>query len=235
MGEKRQGKQWKVYAFEFLTIFAGITIAFLLNNWNENRKDRYAEIKILMEIRNGLQLDMEDFQHNIAGHQKGIEACRFFRSYLNNEPIVDSLANEQFIVLLRDFVSIQNTSGYQSLRSRGLELISDDSLRMTIINMYEFNFQVIEKLEENYQENQFFNTYFESVHEILAPAMIYSDHGQLIGLRKSENLTPVERSKMMTYLSKIEFNRQFIIKYYQEVNSQSVSLINQIERKLDEL
>ena len=45
--------------------------------------------------------------------------------------------------LTRDFISIQNTAGYETLKSRGLELIKNDSLRLQIITLYEYNYKIL--------------------------------------------------------------------------------------------
>ena len=48
------------YAFEFVSIFIAVISAFALNNWNDHRKDREAEEKILIEIDKGLDKDLYD-------------------------------------------------------------------------------------------------------------------------------------------------------------------------------
>lgn len=53
---------WKTYAFEFLSIFVAVISAFALTNWDDKRRDRHTEVKILTEIRNGLEKDIKDVQ-----------------------------------------------------------------------------------------------------------------------------------------------------------------------------
>lgn len=231
--KKKNQLKWRQHAFDFLTVFTGITVAFLLNAWSENRKDSHTESKILTEIRNGLQLDTADIQVNIRGHNLGIEACDYFRKLLDNQPVEDSLANVSFFLLLRDFISIQNKSGYESLKSKGLELVSDDSLRLTIIAMYDFHFQVLEKLEENYTENQFYENYFHKINELLSPNMRYDQSGKLMAFTGPLKLTPAEKNRFLTYLDKIQFNREFIIEYYHTVNRAAVDLIQRINVELE--
>ncbi|MEQ8472948.1 MAG: hypothetical protein RIC35_17270 [Marinoscillum sp.] len=235
MASKKKKKQlkWRQYAFDFLTVFTGITVAFLLNAWSETRKDSHTESKILTEIRNGLLLDTADIHANIGGHNQGIEACDYFRKLIADEPVEDSLANYKFFLLLRDFISIQNKSGYESLKSKGLELVSDDSLRLTIISMYDFHFQVLEKLEEDYVENQFYANYFHKINQLLAPNMRYDQAGQLVAFTSPLNLTAAEKNEFLTYLAKIENNRKFIIKCYHVVNGAAIELIQRINMELE--
>ena len=232
VSSQRQKNGWTYFAFEFLTVFAGVTIAFLLNTWNENQRDTRTETKILTEIRNGLQLDTGDIRVNINGHQWGIEACWYFRSLAYGTPVADSLAEKNFTLLLRDFISIQNKSGYESLKSKGLELVSDDSLRLEIIGMYDYYFQVIEKLEEHYVENQFYETYFYVLSDLLSPHMDFDEKGHLVGFRQPIPLTAIERNRLLLYLAKIEFNREFIIMNYREVEKNACDLISRIDEEL---
>jgi hypothetical protein len=44
---------WKQYGFEFLSIFIAVIAAFALNSWGDERRDRLAEQKILLEIHRG--------------------------------------------------------------------------------------------------------------------------------------------------------------------------------------
>ncbi len=234
MEKKNWVQRWGHYAFDFLTVFTGITIAFLLNTWSEGRKDNHTETKILTEIKNGLKLDTADIQENIRGHKLGIEACNYFRDLANDKPVIDSLANQQFFLLLRDFISIQNKSGYESLKSRGLDLVQDDSLRLLIIAIHDFHFQILEKLEEDYAENQFYQNYFEPISKLLADCFIYNEEGQLIGFSQPVKFTATERKLFLTYLYKIEFNRRFMIRYYQQVDSAAMDLMKRIDTELSD-
>jgi hypothetical protein len=225
--------KWRTHAFEFLTVFTGVTLAFVLNTWNENRKDQYSETKILTEIRNGLKKDTSDIHGNMGGHLRGKEAVNYFRALINRQPVTDSLAEQQFTTLLRSFVIIQNKSGYESLKSKGLETITNDSLRMDIISIYDYYFQIVEKLEEQYAEGQFFSAYFHEISTMLAPYMIYDQEGHLIGFKQPVNLSDIERNRMNTFLLTIERNRQFTLDIYAGVKVQAAQLIVKINQELE--
>ena len=108
---------WKKYLYEFLTIFIGVTLAFALTKWNEDNNRYESSEKTLLEIKNGLELDLTDFNQNKRGHSLGIYACEYFRDYLKNEPINRDSMGIYYRALLRDYISIQNNSGYESMKS----------------------------------------------------------------------------------------------------------------------
>lgn len=223
---------WKKIGFEFLSIFIAVTSAFALNNWNENRKDNEAADKILAEISNGLKKDIEDVRINMGGHKAGIKACQFWRKVISNETTnIDTFAQHYFD-LTRDYISIQNISGYETLKSNGLELIEDDSLRFEIITLYEYDYNVLKKFEEDYHEMQYQESYFEEINKKLAPFFNFDDKGNLAGIKLPLTLSQDEKSILLSYLWKIELNRNFILKYYSQTEQKLMELRDRIEKKL---
>ena len=215
---------WKKYAFEFLSIFIAILAAFALDNWNDNRNDRVAEAKILTEILNGLEKDKEDVAMNIFGHELGLKACNYWRNVTRNQPYESDSLRQYYIILTRDFVSIQNTTGYETLKSRGLELVENDSLRERIVTLYEFDYQTLRKLEEEYGEMQFHENYFEVINTVFLPYMQFDSIGSLSSIEYPLDLERNAENLLLSYLWKIEYNRNFILREYQKVEKKILAL-----------
>jgi len=226
-------KAWKKYGFEFLSIFVAVVLAFALNNWNDNRRDRVAESKILSEIYHGLEKDLIDIDVNIGGHRDGISAARYFTAYLKGEEVKTDSLFPHYVRLTRDFVCIQNVSGYENLKSRGLELIRDDSLRNSIISLYEYDFNTLRKVEEEYDELQFFDNYFPTFNRLIAPHIIFDENNNLVGLENDINLDEAEIRQISSLLIRMIFNRNFTIGYYEEVKLKIASLREEIETFLE--
>ncbi len=230
---KQSNRSWRKYILEFLSIFIAVVSAFALNNWNENRRDNEAESKILSEILNGLEKDKEDVAVNIMGHRYGIKSCDFWRKIFDGEqPNLDTLEN-YYSVLTRDFISIQNRSGYETLKSKGFELIRNDTLREKIISLYEFDYQILEKLEEEYTEMKFYENYFEEFNEVLAPHFIYDDQANLSSMSLPLNIDDIKKKLLHSYLYKIKVNRKFILDFYEEVDVKIENLMEEIEDELN--
>lgn len=223
----------KKYAFEFLSIFVAVVSAFALNNWNENRRDNLAEQNILQEIANGLEKDIEDIHLNMMGHKQGIAAVARWRSVVDGDSIPADSCAQFYFNLTRDFISIQNTSGYESLKSKGLELIEDDSLRFQIISLYEYDFEILRKFEEEYTEMQFHSSYYQQIHEVLTPHFKFDGNGQLIGVAAPIELPAATRSNFLGHLWKIDANRSFILRYYTIVEKKVTELKLAIDRELE--
>jgi hypothetical protein len=227
-----KNRNWKKYTFEFLSIFIAVISAFALSNWNDNRRDEKAESKILSEILHGLEKDLEDVRLNVMGHEEGIKACEFWRKVFTDEASNLDTVQQYYLLLTRDFVSIQNTSGYETLKSKGLELIKNDSLRTKIISLYEYNYETLMKLEERYHELQFQESYFHKINDIIAPKFQYDLKGNISGLESPLAISKSERNILLSYLWKIQVNRAFILRYYAEVEVEINELSQEIEKEL---
>ncbi|MDF4204878.1 hypothetical protein PXD56_18055 [Maribacter sp. SA7] len=225
---------WKKHGFEFLSIFIAVISAFALNNWNDNRRDNKSEQKILREISNGLVKDLEDVRGNESGHKLGISACHYFKNILTDKPVdIDSLGIYYFIVT-RDFVSIQNVAGYETLKSQGLELIENDSLRLDIISLYEYDYQTLRKLEEEYSEIQFNENYFKEINQNLAPHFQFDVEQNINGIDLPLNLPTEQKKILLSYLLKIQKNRNFILQSYAQVSKNINKVLGKINAELSE-
>lgn len=226
-------KTWTRFGFEFLSIFIAVIAAFALDNWNDNRKERLAESKILAEIHHGLEKDLEDINTNIFGHEEGLKSIRYFKNLLAGQAVAEDSVMQHYLNLTRDFVSIQNTSGYETLKSRGLELIDNDSLRTRIISLYEYDYTTLKKLEEEYYELQFQANYFESINSYIAPHFRFDEQKNFVGIQTPLGLPEKEEKMLLSYLWKISVNRNFILRYYRIVKMKIEAIQNEIAQEID--
>lgn len=217
---------------EFLSILIAVITAFALNNWNENRRDNQASNKILVEISNGLNKDLEDIDINMAGHEEGIKSCKFWRKVLSNQKVNQDSLRQYYLSLTRDFFSAQNISGYETLKSRGLELLKNDSLRFDIISLYEYDYVSLKTMEENYYEMQFQENYFKEFNRLIAPYFEFDDKGEIVKLNTPLSVDTDVKKVIFSYLWKIEKNREFIIAYYASMEHKIDRINERIKKAL---
>jgi hypothetical protein len=223
---------WRKYTFEFFSIFIAVITAFALNNWNDNRKADKSENKILIEISNGLEKDIEDIRQNILGHKRGLNACYYFRNVLAGKKVNSDSLMIHYSALTRDFISIQNTAGYETLKSRGLELIENDSLRLEIITLYEYNYNILRKLEEEYMEMQFQENYFVEINRSLAPNFQFDANKKITGIDLPLKIPVDEEKTILLYLWKIKGNRVYILDYYSDIEKRVTEVQKQISKEI---
>lgn len=223
-------KNKKSYRVELFLIFVTVVSAFALNSWNENRKANLAENKLLAEIQKGLEKDLLDMDENLRGHRMGNQAVDYFRRFLTQKPITQDSLLTYYLTVTRDFISIQNISGYEALKSRGFELIQNDSLRTKIISLYEYDYSSLRKLEEEYYEMQFQENYFREINRTLAKYFIFDAEGKITGIDVNQKVDESEKRILLTYLMKIKTNRNFVMYQYDVTKAKVLDLIKNIER-----
>ena len=128
--------KYMLYAVgEIFLVVIGILIALQLNNWNETRKEKVIEISILKELLNDYNSDLLSLEEDILLNKRAIKSNELIKKALaNNLKYHDSLDfhfgsiqyNTQFTI---------NTGGYENLKSRGFEIITNDSIRKVIIEV----------------------------------------------------------------------------------------------------
>lgn len=220
------------YFFEFLSIFIAVVSAFALANWNDNRNSRDSEQKILVEIMNSLQIDFKDFQNNIEGNKLSLIADSVFRGLLNGEEISQGSIALNYTLLFRDYIPIVNKSAYESLKANNLKTVTNDSLRIQIISLYDYYYSIIEKLEYEVPEMKSYKNYFPRTNTILYPYMVFDQEGELTKFTGLNNLTVNERKEILSYLWRIRSNRKFKLGRYDSIIREMKKLELNIEKEL---
>lgn len=141
-------RKWTEYLLEILVIIIGILLAFMLDSWNEKIKLKDDELNTLIELRNDLRLNVADIESNIGGFERSINSNKIIKHYLiNNLPYNDSLDNH-FAFLFPYVVFNINQTTFDNLKTTGLSLISNDSLRKSISALYGYDFIGYKKFED---------------------------------------------------------------------------------------
>lgn len=132
--------QYLLYALgEILLLVIGILIAMQINNWNEFNKARNREKITLLELRSDLQNNIAQLDELLTAtydENKRLKALDIIIDHLDSKkPYHDSLDISFWYVLNLGGITFK-TSGYESLRSMGLDLINDSDLRAGVGNYY---------------------------------------------------------------------------------------------------
>lgn len=143
---------WK-YAFgEVLLIFVGITAALAANSWYEDRQRESDEVRLLEQLRSALESDLSEFERVAGRHQARIDALTELRQHLHARDSYSSELDAKFGETLSYAETNLNLSVYQTLRSRGFDLLSSDDLAFKLIDLYENQREAIERDNANMVE-----------------------------------------------------------------------------------
>lgn len=148
--ENNTFKYFKYALGEIFLVVLGILIALQINIWNESRKDRAFEVKMLKEIKKALENDILSFERSVLRLSKLDSATSVMAKHIfEKSTFEDSLyyKGESRWYYLRTGIQYQYNRGpYEAIKSSGIDKISNDSLRNALIKLYDFDFPRNEEL-----------------------------------------------------------------------------------------
>jgi hypothetical protein len=145
LSEEKTGKYFKYAIGEIVLVVIGILIALQINNWNTNKIDRNEELTMLKEMTVALKGDIS----SIEGQLKYLDNINRSVVKLVMNQKESSYPNDSlkyhFNIARRGGIGLSiNSSPYESLKSSGLNKISNSKLRNSITNLYEIQLKGID-------------------------------------------------------------------------------------------
>jgi len=226
LSEGKTGKYIK-YAFgEIILVVIGILIAVQINNWNTEVQIRKLEEKYLTEIRNNLQLDLPDVHFNIDFNEQRLKSNEFVLSYLNKEIDYSDSLKYHFSNLMFTARTLPNTSAFENLKARGLEIISNDSLRQSITTLYSFTFANLMDFEKQDDHAFQYQVFIPEVSKALKIAAIWGNAEPI----NDEGI--FENHEFKNALITNIFLRETMLSYYYGLREKIEETISQIDQEL---
>ena len=149
MEQNKTRKYFKYAIGEIILVVIGILIALQINNWNENRKAEYEEQKILKQLKNEYQKNLNQLDEKIYMRDKMTLASAGILNYIDHPEKYnrDSLIYYSFRLTQEPtFDPIQN----DLVVSGKLRSIQNDSLIILLSNWTSDVYQV-QELETSWQ------------------------------------------------------------------------------------
>ncbi len=216
---------------EIILVVIGILIALSINNWNENLKNKKEEISVIKELLSDSKTNLLSLEEDIFLNQRAINSNMLISDILiNKRPYNDSLDihfgniqyNTQFTL---------NTAGFENLKSRGFEIISNDSLRKSIINVQDRWFDFIHDLGDMNntvsleQFNPSYKYYFKS---------FQSDfEGLYVSFKPQDYEKLTQNNAFLKLIREQKYNNEYTIQALNMGIKQIKKLIAQLESELE--
>lgn len=218
------------FLLDVLKTFIGVLLAFWVGEWQASHEAAKKEAHLLLEVEHEVALNLTDLRLNLEGHRHGLAAADALLGILAGAGNPGDSLGFHFHLVLRGFLSIQHTAAYETMKTRGLESIAQDSLRNHISDLYDFEFETIEKLEETYPPNQFFQIYYQPMLQILSRYHDFSkkrgESRQILPLSK---LPQHERSLLAAWLKDLKTDRYFLIILYEAVIQKGEKVLAEVQ------
>lgn len=215
--------KWPEYLLEILVIIIGIIGAFMLNSWHEGRQERNFEVKMLNELHNSIQQNIDYLDLAIQRSDEAKVSCNLILEYFDNGNAYHDSLDLHFSRSLFWFHPSINNNAYESLKSYGLHIISNDSIRENLGQIYEWKF--IERLSIR-QEEYFYGT----VSPLLSD---WFESYEYIGEMKPQNFDALKSSAKYRHILKtMIYNREMQIGYFEKIRGDRLHLAEMIENDL---
>ncbi|NNE32055.1 MAG: hypothetical protein HKN40_06770 [Winogradskyella sp.] len=153
MEKNKTGKYMKYAIGEILLVVFGILIALSINNWNDHKKQQQKEIVYLTELKKGLESDLAgEFIPSIKIYKRRLESHnKLYAFYENTETFSeDSLTKYFRSCFAGEWDFVFNTAAFENIKSTGIDIISNDSIRSKISTLYSYSYPNIREVNQNF-------------------------------------------------------------------------------------
>ena len=140
---------WKYALGEVLLIVVGVTLALMATSWYESARERKDELEALQQIRTALESDLELLDRNFRRLQEAEEDVSGLLQFLRSGAAYDTGVNAGFSAVTVWRGVGMRLAPYEQVKSRGFSLISNSSIRMKLIDLYESHLGELQMATEN--------------------------------------------------------------------------------------
>ena len=146
--------KYLIYAVgEIILIVIGILFALYLNNLNAEKQIKAVEINLLQELKNNLESSIISFERSITSEQEYLSYNETILDYMDSAKPYNEELDKAFGVYFWTITTNPVTGGYDFLKSKGIDLITNDSLRNKISFIFESEFSVLKNENEVWSNN----------------------------------------------------------------------------------
>ena len=193
------GRYLKYAIGEIALVVIGILIALQINNWNERRKDVQREIKMLTDLQNDIKYNIGNINEGITNSlEKGLVHSQNILIAFEKQTKYDSTMIQDFNFYFYFWDPDFRYASFENLKKEGVNLISNDSLRNKIIELYEIDMDILDVSDLNRHTN-----YMTSVGYRILNKHLYID-------RETGNSLPFDYEKMMSDNDFYSFTTYFL-------------------------
>ena len=136
LAEAVREQNWFAVAIEVLVVIVGVVVGFQVTSWGQARAARQTETQSLREVRDALARDLPDIRWNAGFHERSRDSARLLREHLRERRPYSDTLDAHFGHVLGSTYSVRDETAYETLKQRGLDTVTDDSLRVAIGRVY---------------------------------------------------------------------------------------------------
>ena len=133
---------------ELLLIVVSILIALAISDWHERGSQRERELLLLDEIRTALHVDVASLELDLQSWTDAAGQAKALIEVLKTEPPYEPSMDLLFGAVYGLRPTNLNTAPYETLKSIGLQAVSNRELRSGIAKVYDHHFEKLSSLND---------------------------------------------------------------------------------------
>ena len=212
------------FGFDTLVVIVGVLIAFTLNDWNENRKLKDLESELLIDIRDNLLASKTNLSNTIVYNKKTMDYYQQILDHIKADLPYNTALDTAFSNISYWSDPQFTYTAYETLKSKGLDIIQNDSIKYTITQIYEQYFPFL--MSE-------FNAEWEVYQSLVLPFVsknILYINGETA---RPNNFNELKTNNEFHNIMGLKMNmRKYLIQFAEEANNELNSLIAMIDQEL---
>lgn len=218
--------KYLLYAIgEIVLVVVGILIALQINDWNTNKNLRALEKELLFDIRENLRASVTNLDYNISYNKKTLTNYEKILSHIKEDLPYDNSLDSAFSYISYWSDPYFTYTAYETLKSKGLDIIQNDSLKNAITEIYEQNFPfVIGELKVEWELYQSLVLPFVAKNILYINADIARPNNYH-SLKTNDEFHNIMGLKMVT--------RNYSIQFAERTKEKVNSLIDKIDKELE--
>jgi hypothetical protein len=150
--ENKTGKYFKYAIGEIALVVIGILIALSLNNWNDVRKNKKYEQEILLLINQNLKNDSIALSNELYNAKEANQLTDRLIEQVASGNYSDSLNIWMGKIISFEIFKSQS-SAFEILKSKGIEIISDNELQLALISYYDENLYLVDEALDDVEQS----------------------------------------------------------------------------------
>lgn len=239
--------KWYKYVLEIIVVILGILIAFNLDQWSDTRNNHKREIEILKEFQRSLSADLAEMRNFIEMHENSIRSSKYILKVIKDDLPYDESLDACFAYTHAFTIFSGRVAPIEQLRNTNLSIVSNDTLRLEIISMYDEAYPRIRLVElaikRDYEQLRDFDRLYFDAYDFdhvstnrnmsTSPCTSPPLWGTMHPLRFAELKTNPEYAALLR--ARISNQTGLLRLHYYPVEKKLDSLLKQIDREIAKL
>ena len=154
MEKGKAGRYFKYAIGEIILVVIGILIALQINNWNELKKEKSFENKVLSELHMDIKEDLGEMTTALDSLQDHQNSIHIIINHLSENKIYNDSLDNHFAHSFSLWSLSPNTTAFDMAKEEGMYMITNDSIRFNISKANGYIYDYIKVLESRFQDHK---------------------------------------------------------------------------------